>query len=236
MCSGTSLSSSESLVTFSFVEDPRLDEKEIGRGTSQEGFWDSGKMLVDWINRTAIVVVTNNREVEKMFLLPLLSSLLVYYTTLKYLINVHNGKPFHLARKEGQFDVVQPTFSINLNAQHVNGMTHFDLTGGKLVKKNTCTVIRYSKYHEIRTVFSEKKYNNSWLSPSIYGGEILRQASLRSCPNGFSLSNCLKTHQEDEKLSHVKNVATWPCTSNLTNWTTGHRMSTPTSKVGDWED
>ena len=152
-----------------------------------------------------------------MFLLPLLSSLLVYYTTLKYLINVHNGKPFHLARKEGQFDVVQPTFSINLNAQHVNGMTHFDLTGGKLVKKNTCTVIRYSKYHEIRTVFSEKRYNNSWLSPSIYGGEILRQASLRSCPNGFSLSNCLKTHQEDEKLSHVKNVATWPCTSNLTN-------------------
>ena len=109
MCSGTSLSSSESLVTFSFVEDPRLDEKEIGRGTSQEGFWDSGKMLVDWINRTAIVVVTNNREVEKMFLLPLLSSLLVYYTTLKYLINVHNGKPFHLACKEGQFDVVEPT-------------------------------------------------------------------------------------------------------------------------------
>ena len=62
MCSGTSLSSSESLVTFSFVEDPRLDEKEIGRGTSQEGFWDSGKMLVDWINRaTSIVEVTNNR-------------------------------------------------------------------------------------------------------------------------------------------------------------------------------
>ena len=44
-----------------------------------------------------------------MFLLPLLSSLLVYYTTLKYLINVHNGKPFHLARKEVQFDVVEPT-------------------------------------------------------------------------------------------------------------------------------
>ena len=33
------------------------------------------------------------------------------------------------------------TFSINLNAQHVNGITHFD---GKLVK-NICTVIRYSR-------------------------------------------------------------------------------------------
>ena len=39
-----------------------------------------------------------------------------------------------MACKEGQFDVVklmandQPkTFSINLNAQHVNGMTPFDL-------------------------------------------------------------------------------------------------------------
>ena len=51
MCSGTSLSSSESLATFSYSEDPQLDEKEIGRGTSQEGFWDPGKMLVDWINR-----------------------------------------------------------------------------------------------------------------------------------------------------------------------------------------
>ena len=42
--------------------------------------------------------------------------------------------------QEGQFDVVElmvndqfKTFSINLNAQHVNGMTHFDL----------CKVIRY---------------------------------------------------------------------------------------------
>ena len=118
MCSGTSLSSSESLVTFSFVEDPRLDEKEIGRGTSQEGFWDSGKMLVDWINRaTSIVEVTNNRGENVSF----------SFTTTKL----------------GQF--------------------------------------------------SQRRYNNSWLSPSIYGGEILRQASLRSCPNGFSLSNCLKT-------------------------------------------
>ena len=40
-----------------------------------------------------------------------------------------------MACKEGQFDVVQlmaneqlKTFSINLNAQHVNGMTPFDLT------------------------------------------------------------------------------------------------------------
>ena len=45
---------------------------------------------------------------------------------------------------KGQFDVVElmvndqfKTFSINLNAQHVNGMTPFDLA--------VCTVIRYSK-------------------------------------------------------------------------------------------
>ena len=38
--------------------------------------------------------------------------------------------------KEGQFDVIElkvneqfKTFSINLNAQHVNGMTQFDLAG-----------------------------------------------------------------------------------------------------------
>ena len=39
-----------------------------------------------------------------------------------------------MACKKGQFDVVEPmvndqfkTFSINLNARHVNGMTPFDL-------------------------------------------------------------------------------------------------------------
>ena len=35
-----------------------------------------------------------------------------------------------MACKEGQFDVVElilKAFSINLNAQHVNGMTHFNL-------------------------------------------------------------------------------------------------------------
>ena len=42
-----------------------------------------------------------------------------------------------MACKEGQFVVVEPVqdFSINLNAQHVNGMTPFDV----------CTVIRYSR-------------------------------------------------------------------------------------------
>ena len=41
-----------------------------------------------------------------------------------------------MACKEGQFDVVDQfkTFSINLNAQHVNGMT-----------LSYCTVIRYSR-------------------------------------------------------------------------------------------
>ena len=49
-----------------------------------------------------------------------------------------------MACKEGQFDVVElmvnaksKTFSINLNAQHVNGMTPFDLA--------LCTVIRYPR-------------------------------------------------------------------------------------------
>ena len=52
-----------------------------------------------------------------------------------------------MACKEGQFDVVElmvnnqfNTFSINLNAQHVNGMTPFDLT--------LSTVIRYSRVVE----------------------------------------------------------------------------------------
>ena len=42
-----------------------------------------------------------------------------------------------MACKEGQFGVVDQfkTFSINLNTQHVNGMTPFDLS----------TVIRYSR-------------------------------------------------------------------------------------------
>ena len=49
-----------------------------------------------------------------------------------------------MACKKGQFDVVKlmandqfKTFSINLNAQHVNGMTPFDLA--------LSTVIRYSR-------------------------------------------------------------------------------------------
>ena len=54
-------------------------------------------------------------------------------TTLDYLINVHNGKlDFIWLAKKGQFDVVElmvndqfKTFSINLNAHHVNGMTLF---------------------------------------------------------------------------------------------------------------
>ena len=40
--------------------------------------------------------------------------------------------PFHMAGKKGQFDVVEimvnnklKAFGIDLNAQHVNGMTHF---------------------------------------------------------------------------------------------------------------
>ena len=50
-----------------------------------------------------------------------------------------------MACKERRFDVVEvmvndqfKTFSINLNAQHVNGMTPFDLA-------YICAVIRYSR-------------------------------------------------------------------------------------------
>ena len=50
-----------------------------------------------------------------------------------------------MACKEGQFYVVElivndqfKTVSINLNAQHVNGMTPFDLAV-------ICTIIRYSR-------------------------------------------------------------------------------------------
>ena len=56
--------------------------------------------------------------------------------TLGYLITVHYGKLDFIwlaICKEGQFDVVEQmvndhlkTISINLNAQHVNGMTPFD--------------------------------------------------------------------------------------------------------------
>ena len=144
MCSGTSLSSSESLVTFSFVEDPRLDEKEIGRGTSQEGFWDSGKMLVDWINRaTSIVEVTNNRGE-----------------------NVSSSSSFFTTTKLGHF-----------------------------LREDTTTVGFHLQF------MAEKYWGRQAWDP---------------VPTVF-LSLTASRHQEDEKLSHVKNVATWPCTSpNLT--------------------
>ena len=47
-----------------------------------------------------------------------------------------------MACKEGKFGIVElKAFSINLNAQHVNGMTHFDR------EVDTCMVIRYSIYN-----------------------------------------------------------------------------------------
>ena len=45
-----------------------------------------------------------------------------------------------MVRKEGQFDVVElmvndlKTFSINLNDQHVNGMTPFDLALSMVIR------------------------------------------------------------------------------------------------------
>ena len=57
--------------------------------------------------------------------------------TLKYLITVQHQLNVHIAGQEGQLYIVKPMegFSINLNVQHVNGMTPFDLTvhSGKLM-------------------------------------------------------------------------------------------------------
>ena len=55
---------------------------------------------------------------------------LEYLITLQHLLNVHNGKLdfIWLAKKDNLMLLNQfKTFSINLNAQHVNGMTPFDL-------------------------------------------------------------------------------------------------------------
>ena len=54
--------------------------------------------------------------------------------TLKYLITVPHQLNMHIAGQEGQLDVVKlmvnnPPFSIKLNAQHVNGMTPFNMHG-----------------------------------------------------------------------------------------------------------
>ena len=48
--------------------------------------------------------------------------------------------------KEGQFEIVKlMNFSINLNAQYVNGMTYFYWSYLVEISKNICTVIRYSR-------------------------------------------------------------------------------------------
>ena len=66
-----------------------------------------------------------------------------------------------MACKEGQFDVVElmvndqiKTFSINLNAQHVNGMTPFDLALG--------TIIKYFRVHK------KKSKKKNFVSPFLY--------------------------------------------------------------------
>ena len=56
---------------------------------------------------------------------------LEYLITLQHLLNVHNGKLdfIWLAKKDNLMPLDQQfkAFSINLNTQHVNGMTPFDL-------------------------------------------------------------------------------------------------------------
>ena len=67
--------------------------------------------------------------------------------TIEYLISVQHQlywkTPFHMACKEGQFDVVElmqnnkfKAFRINLNAHYVIGTTHYNVAiySGKLVR------------------------------------------------------------------------------------------------------
>ena len=52
--------------------------------------------------------------------------------TLKYLITVQHQLNMHITGQKGQLDVVfkpMEGFSINLNVQHVNGMTPFNMHG-----------------------------------------------------------------------------------------------------------
>ena len=69
-----------------------------------------------------------------------------------------------MACKEGQFDVVElmendqfKTFSIHLNAQHVNGMTLFG-----------CTVIRYSKVIIACTLLRTLCWRMAFLEECLY--------------------------------------------------------------------
>ena len=67
--------------------------------------------------------------------------ILEYLITVQHLLNVHNGTPdfIWLPKKDNLMLLNHfKTFSINLNAQHVNGMTPFDLA-------YICAVIRYSR-------------------------------------------------------------------------------------------
>ena len=61
-----------------------------------------------------------------------------------------------MACKEGQFDVVE--LMVNLNAQHVNGMTPFDLALG--------TVIKYFRVHKKKS----KKKTLSLLFSTFFSG------------------------------------------------------------------
>ena len=75
----------------------------------------------------------------------------------KYLITVHNGKLdfIWLAKKDNLMLLNQfKTFSINLNAQHVNGMTPFDLA--------LSTVIRYSRVVLCWDSFQVVRWGQEW--------------------------------------------------------------------------
>ena len=69
----------------------------------------------------------------------------IYFTRTKW------KTPFHVACKKGQFDNVEMmvnnqfrAFSINLNAQHVNGMTPFDLDVHFISSKKYMNVHMYA--------------------------------------------------------------------------------------------
>ena len=79
--------------------------------------------------------------------IPSYSNTLDYLITVQHLSNVLNGKLnfIWLAKKDNLMSLNWfKTFSINLNVQHVNGMTPFDLA--------LRTVMRYSRVHKGRVI------------------------------------------------------------------------------------
>ena len=88
-----------------------------------------------------------------------------------------------MACKEGKFDVVDQskTFSINLNAQHVNGMTPFDLA--------LSTIIRYSRV--VLRLFSGL-FGRSGMAKTV---KVRREYATLGCHIEMSICFCVSGQQ-----------------------------------------